>query len=154
MADADIVMAKILKDYTTQVPTNVTIGQIQKLLVEAGARQILTEYDDDGRLAGISFLAETVVGPRHFVLPVNVVAVQIVLKRDRVPPRLSTSDHAERVAWRITKDWLEAQLAIVRTEMVTLDQVMLPYLRDAGGRTVYQMYLDQQKALPSGEEEP
>jgi hypothetical protein len=71
-----------------------------------------------------------------------------VLKRDRTTQaRYSTPEHAERVAWRIVKDWLEAQLAIIKTEMVTLDQVMLPYMRGDNGATIYEIYRDQQLAI-------
>ena len=142
-----------LLNYTTTVPASRTIGQVQGLLVEAGARQIMAEYDDVGRATGIAFVVQTGYGPRSFALPVNASRVQAVLGRDKkVPVRYQTPEHAERVAWRILKDWLEAQLAIIATEMVTLDQVMLPYMQDGGsGRTVYELYVDRQLALPAGE---
>jgi hypothetical protein len=147
-----IVSGKSLINYTTQVPVVATISHIQRTLVEAGARQVLVEYDDRRMPCGIAFAAETPAGSRQFVLPVNGERVQIVLKRDRVPPRYSTREHADRVAWRILKDWLEAQLAIIRTDMVSLDQVMLPYMRADDGRTVYEVYRDEQfVALPSAE---
>lgn len=139
-----------LLNYTTTVPAGRTIGQVQGLLVEAGARQVMTEYDDVGRALGIAFAVHTANGVRTFVLPVDSERVLKVLVRDGVPPRYATPEHGERVAWRIVKDWVEAQLAIIRTEMVTLDQVMLPYMRGGDGRTVYELYLDQQLALPSG----
>jgi hypothetical protein len=139
-----------LLNYTTTVAVGRTIGQIQGLLVEAGARQVMTEYDEVGRATGIAFAVQTAHGPRTFVLPVNSGRVEAVLKRDKVPARYSTPEHAERVAWRIVKDWVEAQLAIIRTEMVTLDQVMLPYMRGDDGRTVYELYIDRQLALPAG----
>jgi hypothetical protein len=139
-----------LLNYTTTVAVGRTIGQIQGLLVEAGARQVMTEYDDVGRAMGIAFAVQTAHGPRTFVLPVNSGRVEAVLKRDKVPARYATPEHAERVAWRIVKDWVEAQLAIIRTEMVTLDQVMLPYMRGDNGRTIYELYVDRQLALPAG----
>ncbi len=56
------------------------------------------------------------------------------------------------MAWRILKHWAKAQLAIIRTDIVTLDQVMLPYMRGDDGRTVYDLYRDQQLALPSAQQ--
>ena len=56
-----------------------------------------------------------------------------------------------RVAWRILKDWVAAQLAIVETEMVSLDEVMLPYLRSDDGRTLYELFTERQLALTTGE---
>lgn len=139
-----------LLNYTTTVPVSRTIGQVQGLLVEAGARAIMATYDDVGTPTAISFSTETPLGPRTFHLPVSSSNVERVLRREKVPARLCTPEHAERVAWRILKDWVEAQLAIIRTEMVTLDQVMLPYMQGDDGRTVYELYRERQLALPSG----
>lgn len=140
-------MARPLLNYTTTVSVGRTIGQVQALLVEAGARQITTAYDDLGRAMGIAFVVETMHGPRSFTLPVGADRVEAVLERARVAPRYRGSEHAERVAWRIVKDWLEAQLAIIRTEMVTLDQVMLPYMVADDGQTVWELYVGRQLAL-------
>jgi hypothetical protein len=139
-----------LLNYTTEVPVMRTAGQIQAALVQAGARRISTDYDAVGHPVGISFEVETGFGVRHFALPVDAPAVHTVLQRQKVEPRYRTPEQAERVAWRITKDWVEAQLAIIQTNMVTLDQVMLPYMLNDAGRTVYELYRDQQTALPAG----
>lgn len=140
-----------LLNYTTKVPVSRTIGNVQALLVEAGARSISTEYDDVGNPTGMAFVVETAYGVRRFLVPVNTDAVFAVLAREKIQPQYKTPEHAERVGWRIVKDWLEAQLAIIRTEMVTLDQVMLPYMADESGLTVYELYRDRQLALPAGE---
>lgn len=113
-----------LLNYTTTVPVIRTIGTIQSLLVQAGARQIVTDYDHVGNPTGLRFMVSTAFGPRGFVLPVKTDAVHTVLSRDRqVERRFKSPEQAERVAWRIVKDWMEAQLAIIKTQMVTLDQV-------------------------------
>ena len=141
-----------LKDYTTTVPVQRTIGHIGALLMRAKARKVMTEFDEGGHATGIAFAVETAHGMRNYHLPVNAAAVEKVLSADRqVPPRYQTPEQAERVAWRIVRDWLDAQLAIIATEMVTLDQVMLPYMQGDDGRTVYQLYLDQQLALTAGD---
>lgn len=142
-------MSPIL-NYTTTVPASKSIAQVQKMLVGGGARAIMSEYADDGLVSGLSFSVETPFGMQAFRLPVNVEKVQAVLTRQRVQPRYRERDHAERVAWRILKDWVEAQLAIVQTEMVTFDQVMLPYMRQ-GESTVYELYVDKQLALEAGD---
>lgn len=142
-----------LLNYTTSVPVRRTIGVVQGLLVEAGARAVSTAYDEVGRPTGIAFQVQTAYGPRTFQLPVNAQRVEGVLRRDKVPPKYQTPEHAERVAWRILKDWLEAQLAIIRAETATLDQVMLPYMVGDNGRTVYELYRDQQLALTTGSDD-
>lgn len=138
-----------LLNYTTTVPASRTIGQVQALLVEAGARAVATEYDEVGRAVGMRFTLLTTAS-LMFTLPVRISGVLAALKRDRVESRYQTAEHAERVAWRILKDWVEAQLAIIKAGMASLDEVMLPYMIVDGG-TVYEQY--RQQAIESGRKE-
>lgn len=138
-----------LLNYTTKVPASRTIGEIERIIVRAGARQVLTDYGPSGAPVGVAFSIDTPHGIRRYHLPVDVAAVQQVMRNDReIPPRYRTPEQAERVGWRILKDWIEAQLAIVATQMVSFDQVMLPYMSAGEGVTVYDLYLQQQLALP------
>jgi len=133
-----------LLNYTTTVPVSRSIATIHEALAKAGAHQVTTAYAA-GAPTGVAFSLATAAGLRAFILPVDASKVEAVLRSDKaVAPRLRTPEQAARVAWRIAKDWLEAQLAIVATEMVTLDQVMLPYMRADDGRTVWELYLDNQ----------
>ena len=43
---------------------------------------------------------------------------------------------AVRIAWRIVKDSVEAQMALVQTQMVTTAEVFLPYAVMRDGRTL------------------
>ena len=57
---------------------------------------------------------------------------------------------ATRVAWRILKDWIEAQLALLDTGMVELEEIFLPYMLQ-GDQTLYQaLQAGNFKALQSG----
>ena len=133
-----------LLNYTTTVPVPRTVQAIQSSLARAGARQVLASYDDDQEIVGLSFVIDGPLGRRAYSLPVCAEQVQAVLDRQRLAPRYQGEAHARRVAWRIVKDWLDAQLALLETEMVTLDQVMLPYMHAdgvPGSFTVYELYL-------------
>ena len=141
-----------LLNYTTEIQVAKTVTTIHGLLIKGGARAIMSNYDERGVPTAIGFTVETPLGPRSFRLPVNTAPVLAVLRKQRVAPRYATREQAERVGWRILKDWLEAQLAIIETEMVTLDQVMLPYMQADDGRTVYELYVE--KALPELEAGP
>lgn len=125
----------MLLNYTSGVSPDRTASEIHKLLVKAGATDIGTRYHD-GRMVGMHFAVVDHGDTKAFALPVRIGAVQDVLVKQRVEKRYQTMDHAERVAWRILKDWLKAQLAIIETGMVNFDQVMLPYMIIGGG-TVY-----------------
>ena len=75
----------------------------------------------------------------HFTLPCNVEGVLRVLKRQsKVPRSACTMAQAQRVAWRIIKDWCAAQLAIIEAGQATMAEVFLPYLQTPTGQTLYQ----------------
>ena len=64
------------------------------------------------------------------------------------PPRVKVdAAQAERIAWRILQDWTMAQMAILETEMVAMDQVFLPYMVNSAGETVYELYQSRQLLL-------
>jgi hypothetical protein len=142
-------------NYTTRVPARQTIAECQDLLGQAGAHSVSVLYEDR-KPAGLSFELPTPAGVRVFALPVNPDGILKLLKTMDWPPsmrkngqaaKLMTRDHAITVAWRVAKDWLEAQLAIIDASMVTIDQVMLPYLQVEPGVTVYDRFLENAKAM-------
>jgi hypothetical protein len=127
-----------LLNYTTSVSADRSIQAIQKMLAKAGASAILMDYDQSGNIVALSFRLKLNEQDISFKLPTAWQAVQRVLESQRVEPRYRTQEHALRVAWRITKDWVEAQLAIIETQMVTTAQVFLPYAVTKDGQTVYE----------------
>jgi hypothetical protein len=134
-------------NYTTKIDPAKTAGEVQTLLANSGAVGVATQFER-GEPVGLAFTAMTQFGLREFALPINWQAVQRVLRKQRVQASFQTDEHARRVAWRITKDWVEAQLAIIQTETVGLDQVMLPYMRTGdNGETVFEQYQDGQRLL-------
>lgn len=135
-----------LLNYTTQIASEKTVTEIQGILARSGAMAIMTTYDADGVLTGINFRIQTPFGPTAYTLPCDIGAVYQILdqqsQKGKVPKRLVTNEQAARVGWRIIKDWIEAQLALVQTAMVTMDQVFLPYACTPTGETVYQRYVN------------
>lgn len=132
-------------NYTTQVDANKTAQEVIGILAKAGATRVGMMFDG-GRPAGVEFTVKTAYGPRDFQLPVNFEGVYRALNRD-AEPRYRTRDQAYRVAWRITKDWIEAQMALVDAGIASMDQTMLPYMISESGRTVYAVYADSQLAI-------
>ena len=58
-------------------------------------------------------------------------------------------EQAYHTAWRIIKDWVEAQLALLETEMVDFEEVFMPYIL-SGRETLYQALSEGRvKALPA-----
>lgn len=136
-----------LLNYTTKVDVYTTLGAIQGQLVKHGAKRIMQDYDDDGHITALAFVVDTLAGPRGVRLPANVEAVHAVLSRQKVK---CDRGQAERVAWRIVKDWVEAQMAILESEMVQMDEIFLPYMIDKSGKTLFQAYRNNQLALEGG----
>lgn len=137
-----------LLNYTTKVDVYTTLGAIQGQLVKHGAKKIMQDYDDTGHITALSFMVDTPSGPRGIRLPANVEAVHTVLLRQKVKCDL---EQAERVAWRIVKDWVEAQMAILESEMVQMDEIFLPYMLGKEGQTVFQSYRAEQMMLGDGD---
>ena len=147
-------MANRPLNYTTTIPVTKTCGECQAILAAAGAASVAVHYED-GQPTGLSFSLRTPHGPRDFTLPVDVAAMQAVLvKADRDGDfaslkkggKFTTREHAANVAWRVVKDWLEANLALIAAQMATLDEVMLPYLHVAPDRTLWQAYRERESA--------
>lgn len=152
-------------NYTTEVPAERTVGEITSMLVRKGARSIQTEYRPDGSIEAVVFIM--VVGglPVRFALPNNAAGVlRVMLKEKPYNPsyhgygnkekyEAKFAAQAERVSWRILKDWIEAQLALIESGQAEVGQVFMPYAIASDGRTMYQLFVENnQKQLGAGGE--
>jgi hypothetical protein len=136
-------------NYTTTIEATKSASECIARLAQHGAGAIGITYALM-KPTGLSFVIDTPYGPRSFALPVNVrgthKALQEGYRRGAVPNRYNNLEQAERVAWRVLKDWLEAQLALIEAGVADMTQVMLPYMQDEGGMTVWQRYLEREQA--------
>lgn len=125
-------------NYTTSISTEKTAGEIQKKLALAGAQAVMSEYDEDGIMSMMSFRIQTTAGLLHFRLPINIDGVHQALNNDHnVSRKFRTHEQAARVAWRIIKDWIEAQIAIIEAGQAEIQEVFLPYAQNLEGQTLY-----------------
>ena len=140
-----------LLNYTTTVPAVMTAQQVQGLLVRAGASSITARYDG-AEIIGLTFVVDTHYGP-----PAVLAAGARRRRATHAPgrpedPEAAEDDRAGAARGVADHEGVagKAQLAIIETEMVTLDQVMFPYMEDTDGTTLYELYVHQQLALESG----
>lgn len=114
--------------------------EIEKMLIEAGATHVLKEYFGDGRISTLSFR----IGEMGYKLPANSERVYQRLKQDiyKNKNKAWLEEQAERVAWRVLKDWLHTQLSLIYIGQAELEQVMLPYAYD-GEQTIYELIKKQ-----------
>lgn len=127
-------------NYTTTIAAQKTVAEIQAILAKAGAEQVIIRY---GKNAEPSALVFELQG-EMYMLPCRHGEVYKLLTRTKgVPSRLRTTEQATRVSWRILKDWVEAQAAIIATGMVEAQEVMLPYMVLRDNQTVYDNFREQ-----------
>lgn len=124
---------------TTNIEASQTVGEIQRLLGSYGASAILTEYDQ-GDVTAVSFMIKFNGQEIPFRLPCRWEAILKILqsRRKRRPYKRSIEAQARRVAWRQILRWIQAQLALVDTEMVQIQEIFMPYLRMDTGETLYE----------------
>ena len=141
-------------NYTTSIEAGKTASEVVGILASHGARQIMMDYDEVGKIIGISFTVNTPHGVLPFRLPANDSAVLEVMKRQNknggIPGRFVNPDQARRVAWRIIKDWVEAQMALIETGMVVMEEIFMPYMMVGPQKTLFQLLEEKRFALPPG----
>lgn len=142
-----------LLNYTTQISADKTVAEIQKKLAMFGAKRTMAEYDDSGNIVALSFQIEVKGNLVGYRLPADYKPVLVILLNDpNVTPKLQTDEQAIRVSWRILKDWIEAQLALLETQMVEPEQLFLPYMMQ-GDRTLYERMVESNFLLGEKETE-
>ena len=134
-------MRKGLFTYTTKVEPQVTVSEIQDELVSHGAKSIMTNYTDGGEVESISFMIVVDGQPRGIRLPCDPNPVYKVLESQyragKIRRGFVDEHQALRVAWRIVFHWVEAQMAILETKMVKMEQIFLPYMVMPNGRSLF-----------------
>lgn len=129
-----------IKNYTTDVPADRSILEIEKLLTLFGAAAIIKEYTPDQRVHSLSFKLQD----EAFRLPVSVEGVKKILFegiRAQKGSEKSRDERAYRVSWRILKDWTHAQLSLIASGQAHALEIFLPYMLD-GKTTLYQRFME------------
>jgi len=149
-----------IKNYTSSVPAETTIGQIEAKLAASGASGIMKLYNPAGKVSSLVFKTEfkTEAGTKTYTVrvPANVQKCYDALWKEHCKrvsrPKESTKtaimDQAHRTAWRIVQDWVEIQLSMIAMEQAQFLEVFMPYIFD-GKHTYFEHHqANQFKALP------
>ena len=108
----------------------------------------MSDYENKKPVA-ISFALDGPFGLRGFVLPAAVDGTLRAFQKSKVK---ADQNQAEMTAWRNIRDWVLAQMALVESCDVPLDEVFFPYLANKSGMTVYQLYAGGQLMIGCGDE--
>ena len=130
-----------LLNYSTTVDAYKTVAEIEQMLVRHGAKSIMKSYEGED-VTSLSFLIDTGSGNVPVKLPVRLDDVlQVLTEQKKAHPKANikaTREQANRVAWRILKDWIEVQMALLDMQMVKFEEIFLSYIETADGKTVYE----------------
>jgi len=135
-------MTKI-KNYTSSVPADRSIMQIEKALIGMGASRIAKEYTPKGDVVAISFSIRHGESDIPFMLPAKKDPIKkLLLQQYRRPTLAQTkqcTEQAERTAWRNVKEWVELQATMIKLEQVEFMEVFMSYmLLLQEGKTLYE----------------
>ena len=146
-----------IKNYTTAIPAEQTISEIEMLLVQMGASGISKKYED-GELVSIIFSVKLGEEESHFALPAKPHLVKEILQdlpKGKSNRRMTLDEQAKRTAWRILFNWVEVQVAMVQLNQADAMEVFMPYMIvDKSGKRFYEKFaelgVDASKKLLSG----
>lgn len=141
----------------TAVPADKTRGQVCALIAQFPGITEISQQLDDGKVVGFKFTMSADQRILIFQLPVRTsrVVKQLMDRRktqpydDEIP---GIEKKGERIAWRQTMRWLEAQLAMVDTGLADVAEVFMPYVLGIDGTTFYERWRGNLLAAAEGEE--
>lgn len=129
-------------NFTTKIDTWKTVTEIQQILSKHGVTHCSIKNEGSSPVA-LTFTILFKNQPLNFLLPCNHEGVLAAFIKDRKVPRSSENkEQALRTAWRIIKDWVEAQMALVESEQATPEVIFLPYLVNEYGMTLSERVLE------------
>lgn len=132
-------MRKNLKNYTSGWTVNKSLNEIQNMLASKGAEKMMIDYKD-GEPIGMTFAIKTPKGIMPVALPARIENVSAVMFGASLR-QLNQRDleQVKRTSWKNLHDWVDAQLALLETEMVKIEEIFLPYAV-FNGRTVFEHF--------------
>lgn len=134
-------------NYTTKIDSYKTLTEIQQILSRSGARKCVIDSDGDGSPIALTFCLIWNGTMTAFALPCNFEGVLRAMRNSKnVPRNLCNEEQALRVGWRIVKDWVAAQMAIVEAGLSSPQEVFLPYAVTKSGETLFK-YLEHDNTL-------
>jgi hypothetical protein len=150
-----------IMNYSTEIPSERTVGEITMMLIRKNARSITTDFDDAGELTAVRFVMLVGGLPIQFLLPANVDGVAAAMLRDEpwnsrrtgseMQYKAKLKNRAKWVAWRILKDWIAAQMALIESNQAEAAQVFMPYAQQDDGKTMFQVFVEgNQRRLGAG----
>lgn len=124
-----------LKNYTTMIQVSRSIGEIHEFLIEFGAEKIMLDIRNK-ETVGVSFIMKIKDIFYPYKLSVKPESVQEFLWNEYKSKRTNRTkktrddfkDEANRITWRIQRDYLHSLLSIIATEQVNIGTALMGFL--------------------------
>lgn len=132
-----------IKNYTTTIAVEKTIAEIEVLLTRYGARKILKEYDSNGEITYLTFMAEYMNGFVPIRLPSQPERVVVILNEKAeagaIPKRfMNDLAQANRIMWRVILDWIDSQMTMIDIGQKSLLQIFMSDVCPVGSKTLFE----------------
>lgn len=144
-----------VRNYTTKIAVDKTILEIENILVKFGAKGIYKEYDGS-HVSGIMFFILKDNQKIPFKIPIQLTKARTIIINAVNEGRLQKkyleeplrTDQAERVVFRIIRDWIHSQLSLIEINFADTTEIFLPYIFDAvENKTLYQKFLEKKESF-------
>lgn len=131
----------MLKNYTTTIDSTKSIAEIIDFIVNVGATDISQSFKERECVA-IKFIINHNENSVVYKLTANPEAAYSILisQRKKINPEIEEKvrKQAFKVAWRILRDWIDAQCALIKLGQATPVQLFLSYMYDpSSDSTIY-----------------
>jgi len=152
-------MRRIYLQHTTVSPSK-SVQEIIEEITMRGATQVRQDWGPGKVLLGLYFSIDVNGVMLPVELPARVGPMKALIKREMGPRQRQNDEKinemATRIVWRQLAAWIRAQMALVDLQMAKPEEVFLPYIQVAPGRTVFSVIQDsgfKMKALGAGKGE-
>jgi len=148
-----------LLNYSTKKEAQHSSQEIQNKLSIHCAKDITSEYDDDFVLIRFTKKSDLQTNNQKcsYRVKLEINPVFELLKSQKRVGIIKipiTYVQAKRVAWRILKRWIEAQLAFVETGMIKFEEVFLAYkIEEDTGMNLIESFREKQLILSAANED-
>lgn len=127
-----------MKLKNSQSESKNTFDKIQKILAAHGAKRISYEYNIHGKVIGLTFEIEINGKSASIKLPARLENVSRIMFHGLLSEiSESKRDQVYRTAWANIRDWIDAQMAMIDTNMVVIEEIFMPYLYDPNRDITY-----------------
>ena len=136
-----------IRNYSSSVKPADSIGKIQRLVAEHGARNVSMDYEN-GKPVALDFkmFVEDVLVT--FRLDIDAQAMLRAMRADKkVPRHCCTLEQAEITAWKNKYEWLHLQLAEIESNQARLEQLLLGYAVMDDGATLFESLKNKHQLL-------